>query len=300
MNGEDEAEGLRDAAEFRHDARQHRLVVDIGGAVQRHQTEAVPGQAKFPGGRIDFDAVAYELVAIDHDVADADDAIGRDTLGAQIVVGVLRRGPQQIGDRIGDDPVDFLGHGAVAAAQAGLEMGERQAELLCDQTASQRRVDVADHDDPVGRRRAAEALIGNHHAAGLLGVAAAADLEIVVRRRQSEIGEERIRHVGVVVLAGMDDDRRGPVARRGERVIERRDLHEIRPRRRDEMDFLDWQSRRPSEAPIGDAGGDEGAVDDRFHIDEDAARREGRERRCKAVLAKAAMRHRENEPVELA
>src|SRR6266852_7127638 len=55
-----------------------------------------------------------------------------------------------------------------------------------------------------------------------------------------------------------------------------------------------------SEAPIGDAGGDEGALDHRFHIDEDTAGRQGSERRRKAVFAEAAMRHGENQSVELA
>ena len=78
-------------------------------------------------------------------------------------------------------------------------------------------------------------LVGDHHAAGLLGMAAAADLEVEVRRRQPEVAEERVRHVRVVVLAGVHDLRPAP-GLAGERVVERRDLHEIRPRGGDQVD----------------------------------------------------------------
>ena len=37
---------------------------------------------------------------------------------------------------------------------------------------------------------------------------AAADFEVEMRRRQAQVAEERVRHVRVVVLAGVDDARR--------------------------------------------------------------------------------------------
>ena len=87
-----------------------------------------------------------------------------------------------------------------------------------------------------GPLRDAHLLVGDHHAAGLLGVAAAADFEMKMRLRQAQVAEERVRHVGVVVLAGVHDARRAPGSR-CERVVERRDLHEVRARRGDEMDL---------------------------------------------------------------
>jgi hypothetical protein len=77
---------------------------------------------------------------------------------------------------------------------------------------------------PLGETRL---LVRDHHAAGLLGMAAAADAEVHVRPRQTKIGEEGIRHVRVVVLARMHDARLAPPAIR-ERMVERRDLHEVR------------------------------------------------------------------------
>ena len=64
-----------------------------------------------------------------------------------------------------------------------------------------------------GRSCETDLFVRDHHAAGLLGVAAAADFEMMVRLRQAQVAEERVRHVGVVVLSGMDDARRRTTAR---------------------------------------------------------------------------------------
>jgi len=52
---------------------------------------------------------------------------------------------------------------------------------------------------------------------------------------QHEILEESVRKVEVVVLAGVHDDRLGPVGFL-KSMIQRRDLHEVRTGRRDEVD----------------------------------------------------------------
>ena len=51
---------------------------------------------------------------------------------------------------VGDDPVDLLGHRAVEAAQAGLDVGDRDAHLGRGQRRGQGRVDVAGDDHEVG------------------------------------------------------------------------------------------------------------------------------------------------------
>jgi hypothetical protein len=50
--------------------------------------------------------------------------------------------------------------------------------------------------------------------------------------------EERIGHVRVVVLAGVDDPRAAPRLRL-QRMVQRRDLHEVRARGGDEIDGED-------------------------------------------------------------
>ena len=100
------------------------------------------------------------------------------------------------------------------------------AELGPDQGGGDGRIDVADHHQPVGAVGERHLLIFDHHPAGLLGMAARADAEVEIGIGEAEVLQDRLRHVGVVMLAGMDEHR-GEVRRRGERVPERRHLHEI-------------------------------------------------------------------------
>ena len=132
-------------------AAQHRRIIDIGRAVHRDDRVAVFGQAKLLAVAALGDRPPQHLERVDHDIADAFDLSGATPSRREIVVGVGRRGPQQIGDRVGDEPVDLLRHRPVAAAQPGFEMGELQAEFFRDQRAGGGRVDVADNDDPAGR-----------------------------------------------------------------------------------------------------------------------------------------------------
>ena len=74
----------------------------------------------------------------------------------------------------------------------------------------------------------------DHHVSGLLRVCTAADPEVAVRLRHVEVLEERIRHVRVIMLSGVDDSRIAPVETY-ELVIERRHFHEIRPGCGDQM-----------------------------------------------------------------
>ncbi len=61
---------------------------------------------------------------------------------------------------------------------------------------------------------------------GLLGVGARSHVQVCVRARQGQVPEEGVRHLGVVVLTGMDDDVPDRWAcRKGAR--ERRELHEV-------------------------------------------------------------------------
>jgi hypothetical protein len=49
-------------------------------------------------------------------------------------VSVLGRCEQQIGELVGDQPIDFLGHGAVERAQSGLDVADADSEFGRDQS----------------------------------------------------------------------------------------------------------------------------------------------------------------------
>ena len=105
--------------------------------------------------------------------------------GQQVLVAVARRRQQQIREPIGDDPVDLLGHRAIEAAQAGLDVRDRDQQLRRHQRRRHRRVHVADDDDQVGPLGEADLLERDHHLRGLHRVAAGADAEIAIGRGRS-------------------------------------------------------------------------------------------------------------------
>ncbi len=143
---------------------------------------------------------------------------------------------EQLGEVIGDDPVDLLRHRAVEAPQPGLDVADRDPEPGRAERRGEGRVDVAGNQDEVRSLVAKHRLQPLEHARGLLAVAARADPEHVVRLRYPELLEEDLRHRPVVVLAGVDDHRRvGAEALPGRRD-DRRHLDQVRPRADDVSD----------------------------------------------------------------
>lgn len=65
---------------------------------------------------------------------------------------------------------------------------------------------------------------------------ATADAELDMRRRESEIAQESLRHLLVVLLAGVNQGDAAPVFP-SQGVEDRRDLHEVGPGTGNEMDF---------------------------------------------------------------
>ena len=108
-------------------------------------------------------------------------------------------------------------------------MHDGDPELGTDQSARSRGVDVADDDDPVGTMFHADLFVSDHDVAGLFGMCAAADPKMKVGRRDTQIRQYRIRHIAVVMLAGVHEYRLGPFACL-QCVVQRRNFHEIRPR----------------------------------------------------------------------
>ena len=116
-------------------------------------------------------------------------------------------------------------------------MRDRDGEFRADERAGQSRVHVADDDDPVGPLLHDDRLEVLHHGGGLLRVARASDAEVYIRLRQSEVAEERVRHLRVVVLPRVHDERRELARAPPHRLHHGRDLHEVRTRADDVDDF---------------------------------------------------------------
>ena len=113
---------------------------------------------------------------------------------------------EQVGDRVGDDAVDLLGHRAVEAAQARLDVADRDAELRGHERGGERRVDVAGHEHDVGLGVERDRLEALHHARRLLARASPSRRRACGRARRRRAPRRRSRDIAcVVVLAGVDE-----------------------------------------------------------------------------------------------
>ncbi len=100
-------------------------IVDIARTVQR-QHDILPVATDRP------EAADKRMQRIDHGIADQMNLLRAHSLAQETLTSTLLCHEEQIGDRIGDYPVDLLRHAPVVAAQPCLDMRDRDAELLCD------------------------------------------------------------------------------------------------------------------------------------------------------------------------
>src|SRR5581483_10772011 len=209
-------------------------VVDERGAVQRDERVLAFGEpVGAPRLARARDAEMREQ-RVDHRVADAMNACLVDPLAREIRVRARRVRQQERAQVVREQPVVLLRHRRVEAAEARLDVRDRDVELRRGEGAGERRVDVAGDDDE--RRLPVEQhlLDADEGPGRLLGMRARADSEKDVGRGEAELADQDVGHLGVVVLAGMDDERVD--VRRSDRGHDGRRLHEVRPGADDEAD----------------------------------------------------------------
>ena len=153
---------------------------------------------------------------------------GVDAFAQQILVAIGRWRKQQIGKLVGQQAIDFFGHGAIARAQSGLDVTDGNSELGTDQRRGDRRVHVAIDEDEIGLALEQDGLECQHDGGGLLGVGAGTDFQVVVGLRHFQLLEKYVRHGGVVVLPGVDQSLPHSGMRR-QRAQDGSGFHEIRP-----------------------------------------------------------------------
>ncbi len=187
------------------DRLEEQWSVDEGGAVEGDQQVAAGFQPVLAAGLQRPEAIFERDQAVDHRVADEVDLAGVDVLALEVADRLFGVHVELVGDRVGEDPVDLFRHRPVVAAQTGLDVADRDAQLDRGQCRGDSRVHVPGNHDQVGRIGDQQRLEALHDLGGLLGVGAGADLEHVVRGGNAELLEEDFRHQAVVVLAGVDD-----------------------------------------------------------------------------------------------
>ena len=227
MDREDDRNLGGDRGQARHRLAQQRPV-DEGGAVEGHQQVPAGLHSELGCSPRGADPVLERGQGVDHRVADEVHPVLGDPLGPQVLDRLIAVEEEMLGEDIGDDPVDLLGHRPIEAPQPRLYVGNGDQRLRRCQRRGERRVDVAGDEDQIGFLLGEYGLQPLHHQGGLLGVAAGADLEHVIWLGDAELLEEDLRHHPVVVLAGVDD-RVAPVrVARPHRGDHRRGLDEVR------------------------------------------------------------------------
>jgi hypothetical protein len=162
---------------------------------------------------------------VHHDVPHAVDAAPYPFV-AQVPDRGQSRTEKEARDVIRQAAVDLFGHPVVEAAQAGLDVGHRDAELGGGQGARERGVRIAEDHDHVRAVLEHGRLERLEHAAGHPAMRAGADAQVAVGSGDAELVEEGLGHLVVVVLTRVDEQLPHPPSQ-GSR--ERRRFHELRP-----------------------------------------------------------------------
>ncbi len=201
-------------------------IIHVGRPVQGHHRERASHHT-VARGRVERERLGQgPAQRIDHDVSYEMHAVGRYALRAQILGRVTRWQEEEVGQAIRDDAIDLLGHRPIAAPQARLDVADADVQLRGHQRGRDRRVHVAVHEQQVGLALQQERLEALHDRGRLLRMGPRPDPEVIVGRRDPQLLEERVRHTGVVVLAGVDDH--VLYAPLHQRAIDGGELHEVR------------------------------------------------------------------------
>ena len=122
--------------------------VDERRAVQRHEhvTRRARGRARRRRPSSRNAALGWRRACRSSRCRRSGSALASIPSRARFSTRLVRVDEEEVRDLVGEDAVDLLRHGAVEAAQPGLDMGDRDAELRRDERGGQRRVDVAGHE----------------------------------------------------------------------------------------------------------------------------------------------------------
>src|SRR5713226_4985984 len=87
---------------------------------------------------------------IDHHVADHEDALPGPTFFQEVLDGIFFRNKEIVGESVGQDAVDLLGHGAVKATEPGLDVSYTDAKFHGGERNSNGGIDVSNNENQIG------------------------------------------------------------------------------------------------------------------------------------------------------
>ena len=211
MNRENKRNASRSVDENFYNLPQSEWIVDVCRPMQRYDAKTSRFNSKMSSHVQALDLRPLKFECVNHDVPDELDTVFWYTFTQQMLVAVQGRSPKEVGKPVSDNSIDLLRHCAIAAAEPGFKVSQGNTELGCYERAGQSGVHVANDNRPVWPILTTYLLVVHHDAGGLLGMTAAPHPQVVVRRRQPEVVEESGRHIAVIMLPSVNEQRLTPV-----------------------------------------------------------------------------------------
>jgi len=165
-------------------------VVHIARPVKRNDSKTVALEPKASWILARLNRGFHHLERIDHDVSDELDSVFWNSLSFEVLIGVRRRRPQEICERIGCNSVQLFRHRSIAAAQPCFEVTNRNPDFLGRQSTGDRGIYVAHDDHPIRPLLQARFLIRDHDTTRLLRMSAAAYPQMDVGVGKAELPQE--------------------------------------------------------------------------------------------------------------
>jgi len=173
---------------------------------------------------------------IDHHVANHIDAFPWPAFFQKVRNGIFFRDKEIVGERIGQDAVDFFGHASVKAAESCLDVSYADTKFGGGERNSDGGIDIAYNQNKVGLPFNENRLNALQNSRCLRSMRARANFEIDVRRGNAHLAKENVRQLFIIVLAGVDED--GIDFRMALHLVhEGRDFWEVGARADDIQDF---------------------------------------------------------------
>ena len=154
MNGKDDGHFCGDGVDGAQEVGKFFRGVHVRGTMEREDTEAAPAVAVFEAKLVSNLGLLGDgkkmAQRIDHYVADQEDALAGAAFLEQMLHAIFFRDEKIVGNGVGEDAIDLLGHCAVKAAQASFDVSNANAELRCGERHRDGGIDIADDEDQVG------------------------------------------------------------------------------------------------------------------------------------------------------
>ena len=192
MHGKEHGHVAGNFGDRPHQVLEYLRIVHVGRTVHRQEDVFALCDAVALRRREAPGSIAVRQQRVDHHVADEMDALVRDPFTPQVVVRRMFSSEQQVGQVIGQHPVDLFGHASVEASEAGFDVGDGDPQLCRHQSAGQRRIDISDDEHEIRAPIEQDRFEGGHDRGRLLRVAAGTHVQRDGRRCNLELIEKHL------------------------------------------------------------------------------------------------------------